>query len=107
MNQGHSLFFRLGPCKLAFMHEARKEDFRELPQSPPPKVNCLLFQNWSCCFSAAGYVVGGGAAEGGVGGCSTNDLIRFLKNRIPWSLQYMLMWYICVCLCLFSGIGIR
>lgn len=35
MNQGHSLFFRLGPCKLAFMHEARKEDFRELPQSPP------------------------------------------------------------------------
>lgn len=54
MNQGHSLFFRLGPCKLAFMHEARKEDFRELPQSPPPKLTAFCSKTGAAAFLLLG-----------------------------------------------------
>ena len=69
----------------------------------PPKLTAFCSKTGAAAFLLLGLwleeeQLGGG--RGGAGrGCSTNDLVSKKLNPLVSSLQYMLIWYICVCAC--------
>ena len=65
----------------------------------PPKLTAFCSKTGAAAFLLLGLWLEEEQLGVGGSGCSTNDLVSKKPNPLVSSLQYMLMWYICVCLC--------
>lgn len=67
-------------------------------KAPPPKLTAFCSKTGAAAFLLLGLWLEEEQLGVGGRGCSTNDLVSRNPDPLVSSLQYMLMWYICVCL---------